>query len=313
MVSVVLPFFNEERFLDEAVQSVRAQTLADWELILVDDGSTDQSTSIARSLTAQDGRIRYADHPRHENRGRSASRNLGVARSTGPYIAFLDADDVSFPHRLAEQVDVLESMPDVAVVAGATEHWYSWDPASIKGDRIVPAGTWWSGMADQRLDPPQAMLALYPLGHGTSIGVTGLVRRGVVEAVGGFEDRFRGLYDDQAFLAKIYLEYPIYISSRIWYRYRQHDTSCCGSTKRADYWRTRGVFLEWLDSHVGPRCDPRVDAAVRRARRKVPYGRLTAPVSDVFGRLPESLQEWWRVLARRNPGFPKTSDEAAWP
>jgi glycosyltransferase involved in cell wall biosynthesis len=312
MVSVVMPFFNEERYLEEAVQSVRDQTLADWELILVDDGSTDQSSMIARNLSAQDGRIRYVDHPGHENRGRSASRNVGVAHADAPYIAFLDADDVSLPSKLAEQVDLLESMPDVAVVAGATEHWYSWNPASIRGDRIVPAGTWWRGMADERLDPPEAMLALYPLGHGTSIGVTGLVRRSVFDTVGGFEDRFRGLYDDQAFLAKIYLEYPIYISSRIWYRYRQHDTSCCGATSRADYWRLRGLFLDWLGTYLGPHGDARVVAAVRRARRKVPYGRLTAPVFEMFDRLPGRFQERWRVLARRNPGYPKAPDAPAW-
>lgn len=312
MVSVVIPFLNEERYLEEAVQSVRDQTLADWELILVDDGSTDQSARIARELSAQDGRIRYVDHPGHENRGRSASRNLGVAHSVAPYIAFLDADDVSLPSRLAEQVDLLETMSDVAVVAGATEHWYSWDPSSIKEDRIVPAGLWWRGMADERLDPPEAMLALYPLGHGTSIGVTGLVRRSVFDAVGGFEDRFRGLYDDQAFLAKIYLAYPIYISSRTWYRYRQHNTSCCGGTSRADYWRLRGIFLDWLGTYLEPDCDPRVVAAVRRARRKLSYGRIAVPVFEMFDRLPERFQERWRDLARLNPGYPKARDAPAW-
>jgi glycosyltransferase involved in cell wall biosynthesis len=311
-VSVVMPFHNEERFLAEAVQSVHDQTFTDWELILVDDGSTDRSTAIARDLAAQDRRVSYVDHPDHQNRGRSASRNLGVAQSGAPYIAFLDADDVSLPNRLAEQVDLLENMPEVAVVAGATEHWYSWDPASVKGDRIVPAGTWWKGLADQRVDPPEAMLALYPLGHGTSIGVTGLVRRNVFDEVGGFEDAFRGLYDDQTLLAKVYLRYPIYISSRIWYRYRQHSASCCGSTSPADYWRLRGIFLDWLAAYVGPDGDPRVVGAVRRAQRKLRYGRLTAPAWGDFDRLPVRVQERWRAMARLNPGFPKSAEEPAW-
>src|SRR6516165_6057064 len=96
-------FLNEERFLEEAVQSVFDQRLADWELILVDDGSTDRSTQMARDLAARDKRIRYVDHPGHENRGMSATRNLGVACATAPYIAFLDADDVWTSDKLTEQ------------------------------------------------------------------------------------------------------------------------------------------------------------------------------------------------------------------
>jgi hypothetical protein len=117
--------------------------------------------------------------------------------------------------------------------------------------------------------------------------------------VGGFEERFRGLYDDQALLTKIYLRYPIYISSRAWYRYRQHNASCVGRTSRTDYWRLRGVFLDWLETYVGRVGDPRVLAAVRRARREIPYRRLTAPAYEMFDRLPEQLQRRMRLLAGR--------------
>ncbi len=93
LVSVVLIFLNEQRFIEEAVQSLLAQTMTDWELVLVDDGSTDRSTAIAHKFAAQDDRIRYIEHQRHTNRGMAASRNAGVAHTTAPYIAFLDADD----------------------------------------------------------------------------------------------------------------------------------------------------------------------------------------------------------------------------
>lgn len=78
-VSVVMIFLDEERFIEEAVRSVQEQTLTDWELILVDDGSTDRSTQIARDLAAADERIHYLDHPGHENRGTAISRNFGIA------------------------------------------------------------------------------------------------------------------------------------------------------------------------------------------------------------------------------------------
>ena len=282
LVSVVLIFLNEERFIKEAVQSVRDQHFTDWELILVDDGSTDRSTLIAKDLAAEEERIRYVDHPGHENRGMSASRNLGAAHSTAPFIAFLDADDVWVPDRLAEQVDLLERMPDVAMVCGAPLYWYSWDPASTKADHVVLPG----GFADQRFDPPEAALALYPLSRGARCVVEVLVRRRAFDMVGGFEERFRGLYEDQAFYIKVYFRYPIYISSRSWLRYRQHDASCCGQLTRADSWRRRGDFLDWLQEleHDGWFDDPRVGAAIRSRRRELPYLLLAAPLLQVVDR-----------------------------
>ena len=78
-VSVTIIFLDEERFLAEAVESVLAQSYTNWELLLVDDGSTDRSTEIARGYAlANPDRIRYLEHPGHANRGMSASRNLGV-------------------------------------------------------------------------------------------------------------------------------------------------------------------------------------------------------------------------------------------
>ena len=288
-------FLDGERFLEEAVQSVFDQTLADWELILVDDGSTDRSTAIARNLAAADDRIRYIDHPGHQNRGMSASRNLGAAHTTAPYLTFLDADDVWEPDRLAEQVELLESMPDVGLVCGSLLYWYGWDPAATKADRVMLTG----GMAERRLDPPEAALALHPLGRGATGGIDMLVRRSAFEAVGGFDERFRGRYEDEAFLMKIFLRYPTYISSRTWYHYRQHASSCCGQTTPASWSKVRGAFLDYLQEleDDGRLNDPRVRAAVRRARRAFPYQRLAY---QVYGRLPVRLK--WYMLERRWPG-----------
>src|SRR5690606_29578368 len=100
-ISIVLCFLNEERFLEEAIQSVLAQDYTDWELILVDDGSEDYSTVMAkRYATHHDGRIKYIHHAGHGNQGLAASRNLGVEHARGAYIAFLDADDAWLPGKL---------------------------------------------------------------------------------------------------------------------------------------------------------------------------------------------------------------------
>ena len=83
MVSAIIIFLNGERYIAEAIESIRAQTFADWELILVDDGTTDGATAIARRYAAEHpGRIIYTEHPGHENRGMSASRTWSRSNST---------------------------------------------------------------------------------------------------------------------------------------------------------------------------------------------------------------------------------------
>jgi glycosyltransferase involved in cell wall biosynthesis len=295
LVSVVMIFLNEERFLEEAVLSVCNQTLTDWELILIDDGSTDRSTQIARDLAAHDDRIRYVDHQRHENRGMAASRNLGVAHSSAPYLAFLDADDVWVPSKLTEQVDLLERMPDVAMVNGALLYWHSWDPASTGQDCPVLTG----GVADRRLDPPEAALTMYPLGPEQAGGVDFLVRRSVFEAVGGFEEHFRGVLEDQTFLIRVFLRYPIYISSCAWLLYRMHDASTSAQITQVSYARVQGEFFDWLKGEVEQLGDAQLTAAFRRARRRVRYRKLLIPVFATLARIPAEYKAPMRRVLRR--------------
>nr|MCH9731244.1 glycosyltransferase [Actinomycetes bacterium] len=223
-------------------------------------------------------------HPGHENRGMAASRNLGVANTTAPYIAFIDGDDVWVPTKLAEQVDLLERMPDVAMVGGAFRYWYSWDPASKEVDQTFLTG----GVADRRIDPPEAALTIFPLVGVDTDGGPGmdlLVRRSVFDAVDGFEERFRTLYDEASLLIKIFLRYPIYISSRAWILYRQHENSSDAGISESTYRRVRGVFLDWVKDDVERLGDPRVSAALRRARRRNRYEKLYGFKSRTVHRL----------------------------
>ena len=111
-MSAIIIFWNEEQFIEEAIESVFAQTYGHWELLLVDDGSSDRSSEIARRYTEQyPDKVRYLEHQGHENRGMSASRNLGVRSARGRYISYLDGDDVWLPNKLAEQVAIMESHP----------------------------------------------------------------------------------------------------------------------------------------------------------------------------------------------------------
>src|SRR6266536_2693170 len=143
VVSVIIIFWNAERFIQEAIESVLMQAYANWELLLVDDGSTDGRTDIARRHAHQyPGRVNYFEHPGHRNRGMSASRNLGIRNAQGAYIAFLDADDVWLPNILEEQVGILEAYPEAAMVYGPIEYWYSWtgNPEDCERDYVEKLG-----------------------------------------------------------------------------------------------------------------------------------------------------------------------------
>jgi glycosyltransferase involved in cell wall biosynthesis len=167
LVSIVVIFLDAERFLAEALESVLAQTLQDFELLLVDDGSSDGSTAIARGFAERLGtRGHYLEHPGHANRGMSASRNLGMRHARGRYVALLDADDVWLPHKLARQVTLLEAAPDVGLVFGQPEYWYGWTgrPEDRRRNCVPELGA----PADQVVEPPGLLTRLYPLGTRTA-------------------------------------------------------------------------------------------------------------------------------------------------
>jgi len=122
LVSVVVIFLNAEEFIQVAIESVLAQTYEEWELLVVDDGSTDKSRSIAlQYVEKHPDKIRYLEHAGRQNRGMSASRNLGIANAKGEYIALLDADDVWLPNKLEHQVAILESQLGTAMVYSPTQ------------------------------------------------------------------------------------------------------------------------------------------------------------------------------------------------
>ncbi len=112
-VSVVIPAFDAEPYLDESIRSVRDQTLRDIEILVVDDGSRDASLETAERHAAEDPRVRVL---RQEHGGVSAARNLGIGEARASWVALQDADDVSLPLRLERQLACLEANPDVAAL-----------------------------------------------------------------------------------------------------------------------------------------------------------------------------------------------------
>jgi teichuronic acid biosynthesis glycosyltransferase TuaG len=104
LVSVIMPAYNAEKYIAEAIHSVTEQTYKAWELIVVDDGSTDNTASLIKEYAGKDNRIRYI----HQDNGRQGkARNNGLKQAGGEYIAFLDADDLWMPEKLSLQVDIM--------------------------------------------------------------------------------------------------------------------------------------------------------------------------------------------------------------
>jgi glycosyltransferase involved in cell wall biosynthesis len=124
-VSAIMPTYNKAANVRQAIDSVLAQTFTDWELLIVDDGSTDNTASVLADVS--DPRITVRSLP--SNRGRSAARNLALSSARGRYIAICDSDDVSVPSRFARQVAYLDAHPDVAVVSGAIRAFSTWRTA----------------------------------------------------------------------------------------------------------------------------------------------------------------------------------------
>ncbi|HEY9072006.1 MAG TPA: glycosyltransferase [Candidatus Ozemobacteraceae bacterium] len=119
-VSVLMPVFNGQRFLPEALDSICQQIYPDFEIIAVDDGSTDTTLKILESIRSRDARLRIIRQPQHG--GIVAALNRGMQACSGEYIARMDADDVALPERLVRQVSWLDAHPHIAVLGGAVSY-----------------------------------------------------------------------------------------------------------------------------------------------------------------------------------------------
>ena len=105
-VSIITPTFNSERFIAETIVSVQAQTYQDWEMIIVDDCSTDRTAEIVASFQEKDSRIKYFHNA--TNKGSAFSRNLALQNAKGKWIAFLDSDDLWHPEKLEKQIEFMK-------------------------------------------------------------------------------------------------------------------------------------------------------------------------------------------------------------
>lgn len=217
LVSVVIPTYNYARFVTGAVESALAQTYPDREVIVVDDGSTDDTRD---RLAPFEGRIRYVHQ---ENRGLSAARNTGIHAARGALIALLDSDDLWHPEKLAVQVRYLREHPEVALVASEHLDIHASDAGGVD----------WPLVEESRTIGARA-ISFEELVIGSRFGPTGVVaRRWCFDEVGLFDETLRSAEDLDMWI-RIARRFPVAKLEFPLWAYRHHGANMHLVTSRME-------------------------------------------------------------------------------
>jgi glycosyltransferase involved in cell wall biosynthesis len=237
-VSVVVPVYNGSRFLPAALDSILGQTLSVHEIIVVDDGSTDETPKILQSYAERDARIRVTTHDR--NRGLSAARNSGFeqADDSAEYLMNHDCDDISAPGKIASLVSFLARSADV----GAAGSFCEYIDADGKVTGTVPIE--WS---------PRMIRATFGLMNSMVISAT-LIRKRLLKAIGPFRGEWGGCDDYDFWSRALQAGFRLANVPKVLHYVRVHDTSM-GSIQRGqmaglsasigDAYRRSGPALAW--------------------------------------------------------------------
>ena len=241
-ISVIIPTYSYGRFLRDAIDSVLAQTVAPLEIIVVDDGSTDDTPEIVASYG---DRIRYI---RQQNAGVGAARNSGIAAARGEYLAFLDSDDIWLPEKLARELACLEADPGLGLVHCGVEMF---DASGTVRISMTGREGW---IAHELLRLDREVIA--------SVGSCPLVPKRVVDEVGGFDESLPPS-EDWDFVYRVALRYRIGFVPMVLVRYRLHSAGIHLNVAKME----KGMMAALGKAFASP------DPAVQSLRRST-YGRM---------------------------------------
>src|SRR5829696_6871232 len=202
LVSVVIPCYNQAHFLGEAIESVLAQSHPNFEIVVVDDGSTDDTSEVARRYPG----VRLV---RQENQGLSGARNAGLARSEGEYVVFLDADDRLLPEALETHLEHLEAHPECAFVSGPCRRITADGSPLPTPPRLHVEGDHYLVLLHRCYIWPPAVV---------------MYRRAILETVGGFDTSLSPAADHVMYL-RIARKFPVCSHEKVVAEYRQHGAS----------------------------------------------------------------------------------------
>ena len=215
-VSVIIPTHNYARFLPESVKSVLGQTFGDFELIIVDDGSTDDTAAVARRYF-DDRRVRYICQ---EKRGLSGTRNNGISHARGEYVAFLDADDFWLPEKLERQLKVFEQADSGVALVYCFIEYVDEEGKVLESVKELP-------IANPALK--DLLHTNWVLGSGSSV----LIRKSAFDRVGFFDEEMKSLEDLNMWL-RILHEYDSARADEVLVRVMRHRSSMQADLKRME-------------------------------------------------------------------------------
>lgn len=257
LVSCIIIFFNpfEHGFFKEAIGSILDQTYPNIELILVDDGSTDGSTDYTKTLAKQHpDKIKYFNHDNHLNLGMSATRNLGIDKSSGQLVAFLDSDDYWSPEKISNQVMILQKYPEIAMLFGRTRYSFENDN-NEDGVYDISRFTSPSKIYNKIIKPPYQLKLYLTNSNYFPCTCSSIYRRECLLSVGGAEDEFFDAYEDQVLNSKIFSIYAVMCITECWDVYRIHENSFWRKSANQDssyktYVNGRLKYLSWINKYL---------------------------------------------------------------
>ena len=273
LISVIMPVYNGELYLAEAIDSILAQTFTDFELLIVDDRSEDNSAAIIRSYEERDPRVRFFQL--EKNRGQADARNRGFASATGAYITNMDCDDVSLPARLEKQVAFLRAHPDIGGV-GTCCRVINAELSTTSFDFMVP--------------PQHALIALNMFFGVSFVGATVMFRSEFLAAVGGYKPGTR-VSPDLELSLRLLWQTPIKFANlpeRL-YIYRKHDSALSTASTRGGLVQERRMRARMLQRLWGEGPAGTVERFQRlRMQERLNWAERRAAKNDLC-RLIESL------------------------
>ena len=275
-ITVLTTVYNGARYLNEAIESVLADGFDDFELVIVDDASTDATPQILADAAARDARIVLLRH--EPNRGIPAAANRGLAVARGEYIARLDADDISLPGRLARQVAFLDAHPEVAMV-------------SMNYEDIDASG---AVIGRSHRDHPPSVVE-YLLNFSNSLGGHSQVmfRRSAVQAAGGYDESCPVLLDYDLW-TRIVRHGRIVVLPELGMRYRIHGESISARTRTKQIEVGKRVVQRTLSAYLARPLTEREVLAITHAWGPV----LPAVDAKLAGAI---LREAYRMFCAREP------------
>jgi glycosyltransferase involved in cell wall biosynthesis len=234
LVSVVIPTYNYARFVGEAVESALGQTYPSVEVIVVDDGSTDETQDVLRKFGKAIINVRKA------NQGLSAARNTGIAHAHGAFIAFLDSDDIWLPEKLTRQLALFDGAPTVGLVG-------------CNGFLIRQNGEIFDTLRYEPAIARPKLLRKLLMGNCISGGSNACIRRECLEKVGGFDESLRSAEDWDMWL-RIVSHYDVRFASEPLVKVRITENSMSSATNNDRMINNEMVVLDKFFADAGRAC-----------------------------------------------------------